>query len=401
MCLAMLLTSISSSTSRLILPKRKETYPKAIPLSACSGSKYASTEGRFSIIDEKCKESTSADSDSSEHSDAEIKAITQNRVSVKCYSPNAGLTDSAQAPNLNASHMTTSGSRFKIVPIESRYKRGRWACWDYYGSDGTTNAKGARTAPSPLNYSNNLMSNSLKGLPTGPIASPNSVPATAPTSGSDPVTFAFDLSDESDAENEPASVSQRGLLPDQNLPSGSNQQGTKMPPSVESAVSNENTNSGRLVVSPECSKCQCANGGRITPSEMLHNYGLERSLSATSYNDKSILELLPGTAPPAGTPCAAGTLSGSSATGPGPGGAPQMVAIDSKIEQAMDLVKTHLMFAVREEVEVLRAKIIDLETTVLQLEAENAILREHVPADILNKLSVQSPQAAPPATASG
>lgn len=63
-----------------------------------------------------------------------------------------------------------------------------------------------------------------------------------------------------------------------------------------------------------------------------------------------------------------------------------MVAIDSKIEQAMDLVKTHLMFAVREEVEILRAKIVDLETTVLQLEAENAILREHIPADILNKL---------------
>uniref|UniRef100_A0A0M3IFJ0 Uncharacterized protein n=1 Tax=Ascaris lumbricoides TaxID=6252 RepID=A0A0M3IFJ0_ASCLU len=55
----------------------------------------------------------------------------------------------------------------------------------------------------------------------------------------------------------------------------------------------------------------------------------------------------------------------SSAKGPGPGGTSQMVAIDSKIEQAMDLVKTHLMFAVREEVEVLRAKIIELETTDL------------------------------------
>uniref|UniRef100_F1LF37 Protein bunched, class 1/class 3/D/E isoform n=1 Tax=Ascaris suum TaxID=6253 RepID=F1LF37_ASCSU len=87
-----------------------------------------------------------------------------------------------------------------------------------------------------------------------------------------------------------------------------------------------------------------------------------------------------------------------SAKGPGPGGTSQMVAIDSKIEQAMDLVKTHLMFAVREEVEVLRAKIIELETTVLQLEAENAILREHVPTEILNKLSLQTAQG-PVATA--
>lgn len=63
-----------------------------------------------------------------------------------------------------------------------------------------------------------------------------------------------------------------------------------------------------------------------------------------------------------------------------------MVAIDSKIEQAMDLVKTHLMFAVREEVEILRAKIVDLETTVLRLESENSVLRDHIPADMLNKL---------------
>jgi hypothetical protein len=55
----------------------------------------------------------------------------------------------------------------------------------------------------------------------------------------------------------------------------------------------------------------------------------------------------------------------------------------------MDLVKTHLMFAVREEVEVLRARIVELETTVVQLEAENAILREHVPQDILQNLALQ------------
>lgn len=44
------------------------------------------------------------------------------------------------------------------------------------------------------------------------------------------------------------------------------------------------------------------------------------------------------------------------------------MAIDNKIEQAMDLVKSHLMFAVREEVEVLKERI-------AYLEAENAILR--------------------------
>ncbi|VDK80481.1 unnamed protein product [Litomosoides sigmodontis] len=77
------------------------------------------------------------------------------------------------------------------------------------------------------------------------------------------------------------------------------------------------------------------------------------------------------------------------ASGTGGANSP-IVAIDGKIEQAMDLVKAHLMFAVREEVDVLRAKILELEATILQLEAENAVLREHVPVEILNKLSMQT-----------
>ncbi|XP_055043612.2 uncharacterized protein [Misgurnus anguillicaudatus] len=52
-----------------------------------------------------------------------------------------------------------------------------------------------------------------------------------------------------------------------------------------------------------------------------------------------------------------------------------MVAIDNKIEQAMDLVKSHLMMAVREEVEILREQIKELSERNAQLERENYILR--------------------------
>merc|ERR1711981_346567 len=41
-------------------------------------------------------------------------------------------------------------------------------------------------------------------------------------------------------------------------------------------------------------------------------------------------------------------------------------AIDNRIEQAMDLVKSHLMNAVRSEVEELKEKIIKLEETISQ-----------------------------------
>ncbi|CAG0921718.1 unnamed protein product, partial [Notodromas monacha] len=68
------------------------------------------------------------------------------------------------------------------------------------------------------------------------------------------------------------------------------------------------------------------------------------------------------------------------------------VAIDNKIEQAMDLVKSHLMFAVREEVEVLKDTISELKERISDLEHENGILRAHANPDTL--ALVQSAKAA-------
>jgi len=61
--------------------------------------------------------------------------------------------------------------------------------------------------------------------------------------------------------------------------------------------------------------------------------------------------------------------------------------IDNRIEQAMDLVKSHLMSAVRSEVEELRDKITKLEESVTVLSRENEILRANVNPDILANLS--------------
>uniref|UniRef100_A0A0N4ZK73 TSC22 domain family protein 1-like n=1 Tax=Parastrongyloides trichosuri TaxID=131310 RepID=A0A0N4ZK73_PARTI len=78
-------------------------------------------------------------------------------------------------------------------------------------------------------------------------------------------------------------------------------------------------------------------------------------------------------------------FSSSSASGTNP----TLVAIDHKIEQAMDLVKTHLMFAVREEVDTLRTRIKELEATATRLERENNFLKEHIPTNILTKVESQ------------
>lgn len=66
-----------------------------------------------------------------------------------------------------------------------------------------------------------------------------------------------------------------------------------------------------------------------------------------------------------------------------------VVAIDNKIEQAMDLVKSHLMYAVREEVEVLKEQIKELYERNSVLERENAVLKSLANADQLGQLSSQ------------
>ncbi|XP_040886939.1 TSC22 domain family protein 4 isoform X2 [Toxotes jaculatrix] len=52
-----------------------------------------------------------------------------------------------------------------------------------------------------------------------------------------------------------------------------------------------------------------------------------------------------------------------------------LVALDNRIEQVLDLVKSHLMLAVREEVELLRERIRELQEKNQHLERENHILR--------------------------
>ncbi|KAM6921435.1 TSC22 domain family protein 2-like isoform 2-T2 [Xenentodon cancila] len=66
-----------------------------------------------------------------------------------------------------------------------------------------------------------------------------------------------------------------------------------------------------------------------------------------------------------------------------------VVAIDNKIEQAMDLVKSHLMYAVREEVEVLKEQIKELYERNSVLERENAVLKSLANSEQLNQLSGQ------------
>lgn len=56
-----------------------------------------------------------------------------------------------------------------------------------------------------------------------------------------------------------------------------------------------------------------------------------------------------------------------------------------------ELVKSHLMFAVREEVNALKARISELAARNTRLEMENTMLRQHASPDTLAKLGHTEP----------
>jgi len=60
-----------------------------------------------------------------------------------------------------------------------------------------------------------------------------------------------------------------------------------------------------------------------------------------------------------------------------------------------DLVKTHLMFAVHEEVELLKVKIKDLMVKNSRLEYENSLLRVSADPEMLSSLDSHFPQPPP------
>ncbi|GAA6108188.1 TSC22 domain family protein 1 isoform X3 [Tachysurus ichikawai] len=78
-----------------------------------------------------------------------------------------------------------------------------------------------------------------------------------------------------------------------------------------------------------------------------------------------------------------------------------VVAIDNKIEQAMDLVKSHLMYAVREEVEVLKEQIKELIERNLQLEQENNLLKNLASPEQLAQFQAQVQSGSPPSSTQG
>ncbi|MCJ8729263.1 hypothetical protein PDJAM_G00104080 [Pangasius djambal] len=91
----------------------------------------------------------------------------------------------------------------------------------------------------------------------------------------------------------------------------------------------------------------------------------------------------------------AGALATSAGTDEDSSSGASVVAIDNKIEQAMDLVKSHLMYAVREEVEVLKEQIKELIERNSQLEQENNLLKNLASPEQLAQFQAQVQSTSP------
>ncbi|KRZ66723.1 TSC22 domain family protein 1 [Trichinella papuae] len=234
--------------------------------------------------------------------------------------------------------LPTVSSRFHIVKLASDpFKRGRWLCKEFEGDDPSkkassmlsTNSSKASTVSLPAQSTENVELQAPKRkftvLPVITDTGPTTTSSNVITTEANSLTTVTE-----EHNNDPYPVTRT------------------MANTAEACTSPKQGDAGNSLLDT------LLPGGQLNAEQMLLQ-GMNDSVSQ------------------------AATGGATSANGSGS----SVVAIDNKIEQAMDLVKTHLLYAVREEVEVLRDRIAELEKKLSRLEVENKMLRETAPPDLV------------------
>nr|XP_020011925.1 TSC22 domain family protein 2 isoform X2 [Castor canadensis] len=270
----------------------------------------------------------------------------------------------AAAPAVTAA--AACSSRFRVIKLDhgsgEPFRRGRWTCVEYYERDADSSVL-ARSgdcirhsgAPEPVAERDSGLgatAGSVPGAPPGPDSGTDSAghlpPAQPPGPGDSPQHVAGPPGD--------AATGAPPLPPSGQTPAGrSPHAGPPEPPDPAAAARRKS----EPLPQP--------------PPTLLADAPAVSSLATSVF---SIAIPVDG--------------DEDSASGGG------VVAIDNKIEQAMDLVKSHLMYAVREEVEVLKEQIKELVERNSLLERENALLKSLSNNDQLSQLPAQ--QANPSST---
>uniref|UniRef100_A0ABM5EJP1 TSC22 domain family protein 4 n=1 Tax=Pogona vitticeps TaxID=103695 RepID=A0ABM5EJP1_9SAUR len=331
-----------------------------------------------------------------------------------------------------------AGSRFRVVKLDpgpgEPYKRGRWTCRDFYEPEPEASPAGRLADPArqPQSLDSRLEVAGLLAKPPQPPApfSPQpprrgapapqarlllpgaaaAAPAASPSGGQarslggglpgllrppaappSPATLRSPLAAPPDAPprapaaREPGSSSSDAAAPAPLLPALVVVDEPRLPRSVAQLIRREGDEPRRKVSSPRQSRSRPSSPAPplfrdASPSRRTSDpFGAARFSLAQSMFGMGV------------GPHDSDDDSGTNSS---------LIAIDNKIEQAMDLVKSHLMFAVREEVEVLRDQIKELSERNALLEQENALLRSLANAEQLSHFQAQLHAAKPPSSGS-
>ncbi|EJD74917.1 TSC22 domain family protein 1 [Loa loa] len=306
-----------------------------------------------------------------------------------------------------ASDMTAAKPKerqFQVVPVPGTFTRGRWKCWDYKDKTSETGAIIDFTDKSekhslPINVGENP-TGCRTFIPHGQTdtmnhmtTEPHLIPATDTSSAA--ISQAIDISN---AGKESSTIVVTSIAP----PSATPVHGTPSSASTSPVINNATIieTKGKIPDHEDSISLQTTasapvlNVGGVAPAHTLQFY---RAPSATTSHLQPLSELpdpnlvvqssfVPE---PVATniPLTVAETDDLAATSTSTTGQ-NVVPIDNKIEQAMDLVKTHLTFAVREEVEILRSTIVELEAKVAQLESQNQVLKQFAPVEVVNSLAV-------------
>lgn len=293
--------------------------------------------------------------------------------------------------------------QFQVVPVPGTFTRGRWKCWDYKDKTSETGAIIDFTDKSekhslPVNIVENLVgcrtfiSHGQTDTVNNTANEPHLISGTD-TSGT-AISQAIDVSN---IGKESSTIVVTSIDP----PSATPIHGTPSSASTSPVINNATIieTKGKVSDHENLLSLQIAASAPVLNAGVApaHTSQFYRTPSATtsylqplsehpdsnvmvqpSFAPEPIATNVPLTVTEADDPAATST----STTGQ------NVVPIDNKIEQAMDLVKTHLTFAVREEVEILRSTIVELEAKVAQLESQNQVLKQFAPVEVVNSLTV-------------
>jgi len=319
--------------------------------------------------------------------------------------------------------------QFQVVPVPCVFTRGRWKCWDYkIGTDIS------RVTPDILEFAEKTPATTEKTAPIVADAKVTTPVIEASETSSAPV-FTHSIT----ACDITSSICD-STLSSCSTPVGSRESSTIVVTSIEPAQLTPVHSA--IQESSDCTDGVRASGGGCSPTKhrpscALHGTDLHDMVMDTGEAHSRVCPLNTSrkqspppyniSPPPLHRQGSVPTLSRQASIQGFPtqdasivvsptqdiaaddGTSLTSTGIDNKIEQAMDLVKTHLTYAVREEVDILRSHIVDLEIKVTDLERQNQFLRQFAPPEVLANLTIlmqqqrvpTMPQQAPVSQMSG